>query len=303
MTRPGPSSMLSAFLREIDPMRNRHPRAAAGLTLALAAGLLALPACNNKKKDTSPDNPAPGPGSIPAPGPKHDPAAGGTPDPTLPSPPGPGPHLQYNTASAQKSKNNLLQIGLALHNVHDSYGAFPLGVADATGKVGLSWRVAILPFIEQDTLYKQFRLNEPWNSEHNKKLITQMPKLFAPPGVDTNGYTYYRSFSGQGAFLPPAGRPGQPGQVVPGLRITAISDGTANTIAVAEANEPAIWTKPDDLPFSPGKPPKLGDGVFADGFHAVFCDGSVRYIKSGNLDTTTLSNLIQTNDGNPVILP
>jgi hypothetical protein len=166
----------------------------------------------------------------------------------------------------------------------------------------LSWRVAILPFIEQDALYRQFKLNEPWNSEHNKKLITQMPKVFAPPGVETNGYTYYRSFSGQGAFLPPPSQPGQPGQFVPGLRITSITDGTANTLAVAEATEPAIWTKPEDLPFTPGKPPKLGGAVFADGGNVLISDGSVRYLKS-NVDPRVLSNLIQTNDGTPVQFP
>jgi hypothetical protein len=279
-------------------MLTRHSRAAASLALAFTAGLLALPACD-KKKDTGADNPAPGPGSIPAPGPN----AGGTPDATLPSPPGPGPHLRSTDArSKQISKNNLLQIGLALHNVHSAYNAFPLGIADATGKVGLSWRVAILPFIEQENLYKQFKLDEPWNSERNKKLITQMPKIYAPPGVDTNGHTYYRSFSGQGAFLPPPGRPGQPGQLVPGLRITSITDGTANTIAVAEAAEPVIWTKPEDLPFSPGKPPKLGGGVFDTGFHAVLCDGSVRFLPI-DIDPKLLSNLIQTNDGNVVNLP
>ncbi len=250
--------------------------AAIGLALVFTVGLFALPACG-KKKNTGTDNPAPGPNPGPSPAPK----SGGPSDPTLPLPPAPGPHLQSTDArSRQISKNNLLQIGLALHNLHSTYNAFPLGIADSSGKVGLSWRVAILPYIEQDALYKQFKLNEPWNSEHNKKLITQMPKMFAPPGVDTNGYTYYRSFSGPGAFLPPSNRPAQPGQVVPGLQMLHVTDGLSNTLAVAEAAEPVIWTKPEDLPFTPGKPPKLGGGVFSDGFNVLICDGSVRYLKS-----------------------
>src|SRR5262249_29159759 len=44
----------------------------------------------------------------------------------------------------------------------------------------LSWRVAILPYIGQRALYQRFRLNEPWDSKHNKKLLAQMPKVFAP---------------------------------------------------------------------------------------------------------------------------
>src|SRR4051794_27214810 len=69
-------------------------------------------------------------------------------------------------AARQASVNNLKQIGLAFHNSHDTMGYFPGGVYDASGKkVGLSWRVAILPFIEQGPLYMQFKLDEPWDSE------------------------------------------------------------------------------------------------------------------------------------------
>ena len=221
----------------------------------------------------------------------------------MPSPPAAGPHLTYNAPTAQNSKNNFVQIGLAFHNFHDAYNGLPVGIADATGKPGLSWRVAILPYIQQDPLYKQFKLNEPWNGEHNKKLISQMPKFYAPPGIDTSGYTYCRSFSGQGAIMTPSAQKAQPGQPIMGMRFTQVTDGLSNTLLAAEANEPVIWTKPDDLPFSPGKPPKLGGAVFGDGFHALFCDGSVRYLKNSAIDQKTLSNLIQANDGQIVNLP
>jgi hypothetical protein len=275
-------------------MLTRSTRAAAGLALVVAAGLLALPACD-KKKETGGGN---GTDNAPPAGTPNPP--GGTPkqpvEPGMPSPPGPGPHLTYNRGTAQTSVNNLKQIGFAFHNYFSSYNSLPHDIADAKGKAGLSWRVAILPYIEHDGLYRQFKLNEPWNSAHNKKLIAQMPKIYAPPGVTTNGWTYYRSFSGQGAIMPPPGK-GVPGQAFRGLSLSNISDGTANTLMVAEANEPVIWTKPDDLPFTPGKPPKLGGAVFGDGFHATFGDGSVRFLRSSNIDTKTLSNLIQTNDG------
>ena len=277
-------------------MLTGRSRAVIGLSLALVAGLLALPACG-KKKHTEPDKPAPGPGD------PSTPKSGSPVDASLPPPPTAGPHLLATDArSRQKSQNNLKQIGLALHNLHSTYNAFPLGIADSSGKVGLSWRVAILPYLEQDNLYKQFKLNEPWNSEHNKKLIAQMPKLYAPPGTDTNGYTYYRSFGGKGAFMPPATMPGLPGRVVPGLRMSSITDGMSNTLAVAEAAEPVIWTKPDDLPFTPGKPPKLGGQVFDNGSNVLISDGSVRFLSS-NADPRIVSNLIQTNDGNPVQFP
>ena len=99
-----------------------------------------------------------------------------------------------------------------------------------------------------------------------------------------------------------SGKAGKAGEAIPGMKLAQITDGTAYTLLAAEASEPEIWTKPDDLPFSPGKPPKLGGSVFTDGFNAAVCDGSVKFIK-GTIDAKTLSDLIQTNDGHPVKFP
>lgn len=276
------------------------------LATVFVAGLAALPACNKQKKFTGGgDGPIEPPsgygGSKGGPPPGFFPPAGNT-DPSLPTPPGPGPLFTTGTAvSRTTSQANLQQIGVGFHNAHDALGVFPQGVADKSGKIGLSWRVALLPFIGEGNLYKQFKLDEPWDSEHNKKLIAKMPKVYAP-GSDTNGYTYYRSFTGANTVMPPPAQQLQPGQVVPGVRITSITDGTANTLLVAEATEPVIWTKPDELAFKPGQPPKVGGGVFGNGFCAVRCDGSTVFVAQ-SIDGVTLSNAIQINDGNVVVLP
>lgn len=279
-----------------------------GLTVLLAASLTALPACGKKTPPaTQPDStptPAPNdggskkgpPGGVPNQNPN--PGTNTQSDPSLPTRPHTPMFTAINPQARDGSLNNLKQIALAFHNAHDTTGSFPVGIADKSGKLGLSWRVAILPYIEQDGLYKMFKLDEPWDSPDNKKLIPMMPAVYGLPRVSTNGYTFYRSFSGPGAFLPPA-QPGRPGQLMSGLKITSIPDGTSNTLMVAEAAEPVIWTKPDDLPFSPGKPPKLGNGVFSNGICAVFCDGSTQFLPVG-LPNATLSNLIQTNDGTPI---
>ena len=61
--------------------------------------------------------------------------------------------------------NNEKQIGLAIHNYIASHGSFPPAYTqDNAGKPLLSWRVLILPYIEQDALFKEFHLDEAWDS-------------------------------------------------------------------------------------------------------------------------------------------
>ena len=176
-------------------------------------------------------------------------------------------------AAAQTSANNLKQIGIALHNYHDSIGNFPpAAVCDKTGKPMLSWRVLILPYVEQDNLYKQFKLDEPWDSEHNKKLIEKMPKVYAIPGKTPPGgtETHYRVFVGNGAGF----------DWLMGGKIVNITDGTSNTIMCATAAEAVPWTKPDELAFDPDKDMGKLLGMVVNGRCQVgMFDGSVRTLK------------------------
>jgi prepilin-type processing-associated H-X9-DG protein len=196
-------------------------------------------------------------------------------------------------ASARaQSVNNLKQIGLALHNYHSRHDVFPpQAVYDKDGKALLSWRVAILPYLSQDELYKQFNLDEPWDSPHNKKLIAKIPRSYVSPHGKASavGGTFYQAFLGKSAAF----------EGKRGLKITNFFDGTSNTILVAEAAADVPWTKPDDLPFDPdGKLPKLG-GLFENGFNTLFADGSVRFI-SNSIKVDTLKALITRNGGEPL---
>ncbi len=203
---------------------------------------------------------------------------------------------KVRTASKRMvSMNNMKQIALAMHNYHDVNGHFPPpAITDKNGKPLLSWRVAILPYIEQDAVYRQFKLDEPWDSEHNKKLLAQMPPIYAPVKTATKELfgTYYQVFNGKGAAFEAGEK----------ITLPSIPDGTSNTIMVVEAADPVPWTKPDDLPFDPPKPlPKLG-AEFPDIFLAAFCDGSVRELPK-NIDANKLRALITRNGGEPVTLP
>jgi prepilin-type processing-associated H-X9-DG protein len=182
----------------------------------------------------------------------------------------PNERVRIAAARAQSS-NNLKQIAIAFHNTADATGVMPRDITDRAGKPLLSWRVAILPYLEQDQLYKQFKLNEPWDSDNNKKLLDKMPKTYAPPlGKFEKGETLYQSFSGAGALM--GGRP---------VKLQNIPDGTSNTFMVIEAGGAVPWTKPADVAFDAKKPlPKLG-GIFDGAFNVAMCDGSVRFVEKG----------------------
>jgi RNA polymerase sigma factor (sigma-70 family) len=200
------------------------------------------------------------------------------------------PAVQKTRVASRRmqSVNNLKQIALAMHNYHDAFGRFPpQALTDNNGKPTLSWRVAILPFIEQDNLYRQFKLDEPWDSEHNKKLLEKMPPIYAPVNARTKEkyQTFYQAFAGKGTVF-------EPGEKITFANIT---DGSSNTLMVVEAADPVPWTKPEDLPFDPEKPlPKLG-GEFPDLVVAAFCDGSVHIIEKKKLDDKLLRALITRN--------
>src|SRR5205085_2305680 len=126
-------------------------------------------------------------------------------------------------------------------------------------------------YIEEDQLYKQFKLDEPWDSEHNKQLIAKMPKLYALPLAKAEeGHTFYQVFTGKDASFPAGKKMRYPASIL---------DGTANTVMIAEAEKAVPWTKPADLDYDAKKPlPKLG-GHFTSGFHVSLWDGSVTFLK------------------------
>ncbi|MFO0935481.1 MAG: DUF1559 domain-containing protein [Gemmataceae bacterium] len=204
-----------------------------------------------------------------------------------------------SSASRSVTANNLKQIGLAMHNYASAHNdAFPMaGICDKNGKPLLSWRVAILPYIEQDNLYKQFKLDEPWDSEHNIKLSKYIVKTFTlPTDAADDGKTRFRVFvggdkTGESVF-----------NFKKGTKFQDITDGTSNTIMVVTAKDKVVWTKPDELTFDPkGDPSSLL--YFQNNVTPVsFCDGSVRSIRKG-LPAETWRSLVTKNGGEVANIP
>jgi hypothetical protein len=197
-------------------------------------------------------------------------------------------------AARASASNNLKQIGLAMHMYHDTMGKFPPqnGVTafngDPNPKPLLSWRVHLLPYMEQQNLYDQFKLDEPWDSPNNKRLIAQMPKLYASPSAPTEpGKTYCKVFVGGGAMFSDLRQ----------FNLVNITDGTSNTIMAIEGGAPVIWTKPDDIPYDPAKPLPDLKLLGNSRIQVLMADGSVRMIDLGRISEKTLRAAITAADG------
>jgi hypothetical protein len=198
-----------------------------------------------------------------------------------------------------QSANNLKEFGMALWRYHDAHMSLPAQYRASAEKKLLSWRVELLPYLEQKDLYDQFHLNEAWDSEHNRKLIEKMPEVFASPALSSG-----QKAKGLTNYLAPAGK----GMIFDGTsstRFADVRDGTSNTIMVVEVapDSAVVWTKPEDLPIDLTMPLKklTGQGQKNNrkGFFTLFCDGSVHFLND-NVDATTLSRLFQMADGMPV---
>ncbi len=197
-------------------------------------------------------------------------------------------------AQRAQSMNNLKQIGLAMHNYHDTHNQFPAPVMmGPDGKTPHSWRVAILPFIDQAELYNQYKFDEPWDSEHNKKLAEQIPPVYRHPmdKQDSKSASYF-ALVGANTLM---------GDNKRGTRMADIVDGTSNTLLIVEAKRDIPWSKPEDIAYSEDRakaPPELG-GWFKQGFLTVMGDGAARMISKA-VAKNTLQNLIERNDGQPI---
>ena len=189
-------------------------------------------------------------------------------------------------AQKQKSMNYLKQIGFAMHNYHDTFNHLPI-ITDKDGKPLLSWRVALLPQLEEETLYKEFKLDEAWDSDHNKKLLERLPAVYKPVrGKAGKNETFYRVFVGNGGMFDKSEK----------VTFAHITDGLSNTFMVVEAGEAVPWTKPHDLEYDPKKDvPKLG-GMFDGDFHVLLGDGHVRMFHKGK-KAESVRRLIVRNDG------
>ena len=220
-------------------------------------------------------------------------------------------------AQRAQSQNNLKQIALAMHNYHAMYKRFPPAVIVENG-VKRSWRVELLPFLDEVQLHALYRKDEPWDSRANRRVLASMPAVFRHPADDREEpfASYFavvaeNAEKSSGRFGGPTAwrAEGPPGE---GFRIADVRDGTVSTIMAVESKRPVPWTKPEDVTFdaaanlnAQGSPePPTGEwaaalklGGFTPGvFQVAFVDGSVGTIAEA-VDPSVLRAMFTRNGG------
>jgi hypothetical protein len=204
-------------------------------------------------------------------------------------------HGAAEASRRSQCKQNLKQIGLALHVYHHEYGCFPPAyAADAAGHPIHSWRVLILPYLDDECqeLHAKYKFSEPWDGPSNRKLLDQRPAVFTCPtrlAAGRQSTAYAAIFGPQCVF-----RGADP------VSLKEITDISSDTMLIADVTEVEIpWTKPEDIDIA--QHPKAGDrfGLSSDhipGFQAVFADGGVHFMNT-SLDQATFDALY-TRNGN-----
>ncbi len=190
-----------------------------------------------------------------------------------------------------RSMNNLVHIGLTMQAHHEAFGTFPAAYStNADGEPLLSWRVHVLPYLEEQALYEQFKLDEPWDSEHNRKLVAAMPQIYRAPGSHAEpGKTTYLTVRGKDTAFPGKEK----------LRfVKDFPDGLSKTVAAVQSSDEkaVIWTRPDDYEYDEQDPTAGLIDPRTGGFNVVMCDGSVHFVDEF-ADPELLKLLFTRNDG------
>lgn len=243
------------------------------------------------------------------------------------------PAVQASREAARRmqSSNNLRMLGIGMHSYATAKNVFPAAGSETSKVPGqrLSWRVHLLPFLEENALYQEFHLDEPWDSPHNRTLIARMPQVYQSPNdaagaaegktlylairVPGEKHRFAKPFTGdddlevpteesleaEDAVHEPQGASFETAlHSVDLRRLSDFRDGTSNTIFLVEADpdQAVIWTKPDDLVLDVRQPRRGLGNLRPNGFLALIADGSVHFFDN-SIDDETLLNLFNINDG------
>jgi hypothetical protein len=206
----------------------------------------------------------------------------------------PAVQAAHEAARRAQCQNNLKQIGLALLNYESANKCFPPAVfTDDLGKPMESWRVAILPYMEEESLFQRYDPKQPWDSPQNRALGNTPIAVFrcpSDPGAANSTETNYVRIVGKDTTG------GTPNEAV---KLSDITDGMSNTIMLVEVSGLGInWEEPRDVTVDEFMEmvAKGRASRHAGGFQALTADGSVHFIRN-DIDPKTLRALLLRNTG------
>jgi len=222
--------------------------------------------------------------------------------------------------------NNLRQIGIGLHNYHAAHGCFPPGCSEPSGKL-IAWSVFLLPFIEQDNVHRQFRFDKKFSADENSDATRIIISTYLCPSTNRLGTGRTGAVTSEGNSSHPNGMACtdyggmygwsnlSTGKTLPGvmvydraISIDQITDGTSNTIIVAEdtgrgwkkngewSNGQNIFDQSDKINVS------QNNEMWSDhsgGINAAFCDGSIHFL-SDQMSAETVAALCSRSGGEVV---
>lgn len=169
----------------------------------------------------------------------------------------------------QAHQTKLARLAEALDAYYTAHGQYPpAAVAGPDGKTLHSWRVELLPYLGEQKLFDSYKLDEPWDSEHNKPLVKQIPSVYSTSVWTQKGDAEYFVITGKGTLLDADG---------PRTR-ESMTDAPGETLLVLQSQQHVPWTKPVDIEVSADHSPRRPFRGHGKGFYAVFADGTVRFV-------------------------
>ncbi|MEI7701989.1 MAG: DUF1559 domain-containing protein, partial [Planctomycetia bacterium] len=197
------------------------------------------------------------------------------------------------TISQQRERlMRISQVTYAMRGFQNTNNRFPpvdVPLDQKTPGSGLSWRVHLLPLLGEERLYRKFRLDEAWDSPHNKSLIPEMPAVYASYGAQKDGRSALHVITGDKT---PFGNPE--------LKLADLTDGDHCTLMLVEAGRDTmdIWTKPGGLQVC-ADAPKACLGTITEDLPISFFNCETGFLKSAITDRD-FTRLIQHHDGEPI---